>query len=401
MLYDTLHSNHFRQLVPMTRQHPVLLHIIIANSALRMSNACQRASIVDTEIFPLRSCRVARRMPRSSPPLTSYKHALTAKQLALHMLQSTINGVSSNDLDVTLAVILLFIDFELIDTGRDSWTYHIDGAKKLIRAIFESSSLAKAPMSPLRRFLISNCLVFDMLGSSLACSLGPVLDEEVFEGSLSLVQDAEGNHCSSFPTVLLRLVQEGARLSQADSLLSPESRQCQVAALLATAQSFNAHKWATQVQPHSPATDFLPRMHIASAICAAVCIYLSRVFLSLTPTSQPLEDLELLVEDALHHLSYIDATSALFKATPWAAFIVGAETNIPARQEWVARRFLELWEVQRWGNIREALGVLETIWREKRGETAANDKTSPVQNRKANGNWIWSLRGKGADWLII
>lgn len=144
----------------MTRQHPVLLHIIIANSALRMSNSCQKASIADTETFAIKKCRATREMPRSSPASTSYKHALAAKQLALHMLQSAINGVSSNYLDATLAVILLFIDFELIDTGHDNWTYHIGGAKELIKTIFGSNRLAKAPMSPLRRFLISNCLVY-------------------------------------------------------------------------------------------------------------------------------------------------------------------------------------------------------------------------------------------------
>lgn len=142
-------------------------------------------------------------------------------------------------------------------------------------------------------------------------------------------------------------------------------------------------------------------MHIASATCAAVRIYLSRALLSLSPNSEPPEDLELLVEDALHHLSYIDATSALFKATPWATFVAGAETKVPARQQWVARRFLQLWEVQRWGDIREALGVLETIWRERREEMAMDDEIGKVKGLKADGDWIRSLRGKGVDWLII
>lgn len=401
MLYDTLHSNRFRDLIPMAHQHPNLLHIIIANSALRMSNACQKVSIVDTGSLSLSQCRGTRNMPRSGPSLTSYKHALAAKQLALHLLQSSINTLVPYGLDATLAVVLLFIDFELIDAGRDSWTYHVDGAKKLIKTILEPEKPAKVALGPLRRFLISHCLVYDILGSTLACSLGPSSNEEVFEDSLSLLQDAEGNHCSSFPTALLRLVQEGARLLQSDPQPSPESKQHQVAVLLVSAQAFDVHKWATQVQLHSPATDFLPRMHVAAAICCAVCIYLIRVYLSLSPNSEPPEDLELLVEDALHHLSYIDDTSALFKATPWAAFVAGAETNVPARQEWVARRFLELWEVQRWGNIREALGVLETIWREKREQVLMDDRKDGVKCLKTDGNWIRGLRGKGVYWLII
>ena len=44
VLYDTPHLNPFRELIPLTRQDPILLQIIVANSALHMFNASQKFS---------------------------------------------------------------------------------------------------------------------------------------------------------------------------------------------------------------------------------------------------------------------------------------------------------------------------------------------------------------------
>lgn len=93
--------------------------------------------------------------------LKSYHDALAAKQQALSLLQSGIVSVSSADVDVTLAVVLLFIELELIDSGRDHWKYHIKGARTMIETLIGTNALTRqTAMSPLRRSLIANCLVY-------------------------------------------------------------------------------------------------------------------------------------------------------------------------------------------------------------------------------------------------
>ena len=64
------------------------------------------------------------------------------------------------DLDVILAVILLFVEFELLNSGRDDWIHHIDGARKIIEKLCGSNVIPARTMSPLRRCLVSNCLVY-------------------------------------------------------------------------------------------------------------------------------------------------------------------------------------------------------------------------------------------------
>lgn len=163
VLYDIPKHNPFRELIPLTYQHPVLLQIIIANSALHMSNACQKSLVLDTTAFALRH----RTGLLCSPSLSSsavqrpesYHDALVAKQRALYLLKSALTSIASVDIDVTLAVVLLFIEFELIDSGRDNWRYHIDGARAVIERLCGTHMSTRTAMSPLRSCLISNCLV--------------------------------------------------------------------------------------------------------------------------------------------------------------------------------------------------------------------------------------------------
>ncbi len=163
VIYDVPNHNPFYDLIPLTKQHEVLLHIIIANSALHMSNASQQLLISDTTAFPLKYCpnKLGSTSLGSStiqrPKL--YQDALTAKQRALRLLNSALNDMASADIDVTLAAVLLFIEFELIDSGKDNWRSHINGARTLIDMLGGSNESARTTMSPLRSCLISNCLV--------------------------------------------------------------------------------------------------------------------------------------------------------------------------------------------------------------------------------------------------
>ena len=430
VLYDIPKHNAFRELIPLTHHHPVLLHIIVANSALHMSNACQKSLALDTTTFPLRhrTSHPSGQYTSSSATLRSetYNHALAAKQRALFLLKSALSSIASGDVDVALAVVLLFIEFGLIDSGRDSWRYHTNGARTIIETWCGSNISTQTTMSPLRNCLISNCLVyvdpldsnissihtklsharFDILGSSLACSSGLGASDPISTGAVSLLQDAEGNHCSSLPTTLLQLIRIGAQLLQPNHpssplVSSPGSKQDQARLLLSAAQSFDPLVWATNIQAYSPAPDLLHRTHTAFAHRAAVCIYLSRVILSLDPTIQLSQDLENLVADVITYLSFIGPSNPLFKATTWPAFVAGAETNDSVRQEWVRRRFQELWEVEPWGLIRGALEVLERIWTGRSNGAVVDEGGNLLKGEKGDKDWVRELRGMGVDWLII
>jgi hypothetical protein len=162
VIYDVPKHNPFYDLIPLTKQHEILLHIIIANSALHMSNASQKLLISDTTAFPVQYCpnTLGSSSFSTIQRPKSYRDALVAKQRALHLLNSALNDMPPADIDVTLAVVLLFIEFELIDSGKDNWRWHINGARTIIDILCGSNKLAHTAMSSLRSCLISNCLVY-------------------------------------------------------------------------------------------------------------------------------------------------------------------------------------------------------------------------------------------------
>ncbi|KAF4458668.1 fungal transcriptional regulatory [Fusarium albosuccineum] len=321
----------------------------------------------------------------------TFHDALRAKQQALCLLKSALEDMASADVDVILAAVFLLIGFDLIDSGRGSWIFHINGARTIIEKLIASAPATETPLSPLRSWLMSNCLVYDLLGSSFANSYLPH-SGGLSTTTMSLLQDAEGNHCSSFPAALLPLIQGGAQLLKTDDVSMSSKTlinlQHDALHLLHAARSFDSAAWATSLQPRSPADDLFHRTEVASAHRAAVCVYLSRIVLALWPSTVLLDDLEILAAEIIVHLSNMHPGDALFPASTWPAFIAGLETADLTNRAWIVRRFQEVWEMEPWGLTREALGVLRTIWEGRKNED------------EENWNWIEKLKNTRTDWMI-
>jgi hypothetical protein len=159
VLYDDIGHNPFRDLIAMSHHHPALLHIIIANSALHMSNAAHKCPTSTTSGSASPSGRLASKT--SNPELSKFLvDAFKAKQRALELLRRDMLVFDAANIDVTLAVILLFIDFDLICSGTGSWRCHIRGARAIIGTLCEPHMLTLTSTSELRRCLVSNCVVY-------------------------------------------------------------------------------------------------------------------------------------------------------------------------------------------------------------------------------------------------
>ncbi|KAF5680228.1 fungal transcriptional regulator [Fusarium denticulatum] len=406
VLYDTPKHNPFRQLIPMAHHQPMLLQAIIASSALHMSNASSIFTTpASTENSPELVGSLSIGHTTSYPE--SFHDALRSKQQALGLLNSAIGNLASANVDTILAAVLLLVGFELIDSGRDNWKCHINGARMIIQNLIVSGSVKGTSFSPLRSWLVSNCLVYDLLGSSFANSYLPH-GGELSITTMSLLQDAEGNHCSSFPAALLLLIQAGAQLLNHKDVYmlhdtstnSEHPGQHDALQLLNAAKSFDPAAWATNLQPRSPADDLLHRTMVACAHRTAVCVYLSRIILAIWPNTLLPDDPQVLAAEIITHLSHLQPGDALFTATAWPAFIAGLETRDLANRAWIERRFQELWKTEPWGLTREALGALRTIWGGSNNEIVLTSRDNELQKRKDNWNWIERLQSLGTDWLI-
>jgi hypothetical protein len=145
VLRDSPEENPFRNLIPLSGDHPVLQYIIVAISALHLANTTRKDFSTQTD--------------RQDPSEKTYKDALLAKQKALRLLSEELTNSESMNSDIVLASIMLFIEFELLDSGKNGWKFHTEGAKQLMVYLRQNGRSKLSALNNLRNCLISNCTV--------------------------------------------------------------------------------------------------------------------------------------------------------------------------------------------------------------------------------------------------
>ncbi|KAL1620348.1 hypothetical protein SLS54_006132 [Diplodia seriata] len=403
--YDMPNLNPFRDLIPLTREHAVLLHMAIANSAVHMANRyameTQSAAVAAQSlkgIAPGQSSVIHSQplQELSGQAARFYHDALVAKQKALRLLRHALQHVNTGNRDVLLAAIHLFANFELITSGKGDCIVHVEGARRLIECFGPESS--SPIMGKLRDYVVSDCLTFYILGSMVASSRSRANANRHFQYVLPLLERAESNSYLSCPSVLLQIMLSASYLSSGVHSTPSEASSLaeEAAALLSRAQAFDIHAWAQGVQGISSqhADDFESRVHVASAHKSAICLYIHR---AVQPTAHLLDaiQIEALVADVIHHLALIGRDDSLIKGTAWPTFVAGAESEEPERRAWVADRLVMLWRIMLWGYLPTALETLQALW-------STDGVVCPVDGvRGAKEGWLQKLKRLGIEWMIV
>ncbi|KAF2710143.1 hypothetical protein K504DRAFT_476211 [Pleomassaria siparia CBS 279.74] len=399
--YDVPGNNPVRDLIPVVSDSPLLLQIILANSAFHIFNILREP--VETESSTYQDDRRPRLIAHyggpnrlGGPLKSSYRDALVAKQQALSLLAQSVASVNEHNIDQILVVILLFINYALIESGKDKWMVHMAGARKLIH-LLGTPSFQQTPTSKLRKCVLSDFLVFSILGSTLSFTPGP---RQLIPDTIELepiLDYAQTNNYLSCPAPLLRIMLRTFEL--------PDGRQCasdelsfevqeQVRELLEAALSFDPFRWAYTFQPTSPFEDLDKRARIASAHRAAVCIYIARVLSCTNPLLDPssgsaLVSLTGLADEVVHHISHLSPSDNVFKCISWPLFLAGAESEDHIQRMWIMDRLNTLHSIMYWGYIPTVKSVLEVIWTNK-------DKAG----RGADNCWVDEVKEMGTDLLV-
>lgn len=161
VIYDGPGQNPIRDLIPATTAYPSLLQIILANSAFHVFNISRDPMSQSPYQQDQKPCLVAyyQEVSRFGGPMkSSYRDALVAKQHALSLLAQSVASVNESNIDLILVVILLFINYDLIESGRDKWKVHMEGARRLIDLLGTPPYLQN-PMSRLRLSVLADFLV--------------------------------------------------------------------------------------------------------------------------------------------------------------------------------------------------------------------------------------------------
>ncbi|KAF2746187.1 hypothetical protein M011DRAFT_468677 [Sporormia fimetaria CBS 119925] len=388
--FDEPGQNPMRDLIPATLQYPFLLHVMLANSAFHVFNISQGPVSMTGREENGRRHQGSITAAQSTPNHRFYTDALVAKQQALASLAKFITAVDPVNFDLVLGAVLLFINYDLIESGKEQWKPHLEGARKLI-SLLETPPYRQQPMSNLRTFLLSEFLVYNILGSTFRFSSSAKLFPDCIDLN-PILQYAESNNYLSLPGPLMRIMLKSFILSESlDSVedLSIEHQE-RLKGLLEEALAFNPTQWLQHFRPASPVDDLGKRLHIASAHRYAVCIYLARFI----PYNNPLLDptggsavisLTGLATGIIRHISWIKPDDTLFKSITWPLFLAGAESDDLEERKWILETLDLFYNELRWGYIRTVETTLWDIWGFKEEGVLC---------------WVTEVKRRGAEILI-
>ncbi|KAL5044591.1 hypothetical protein BDW71DRAFT_185835 [Aspergillus fruticulosus] len=400
---DATDANPFRRLVPLCRDYPILRYAINAAGALHISCLHRRSG--DPSV-PARTVQPRPTFASSQPDASSRAliDALSAKQKALVLLRQALEDVSTIDVDLSIAVVHLFIIFELLSPGGDEWCAHVQGALRLISYLQRLAPRCASPAALIRDTVTSDCLTWYILGATLM-KTNTLSDPFLFPGDIfAALTRAESTSYISLPTTLLRTLFKACELSNLVSvstmLNSPNTDYSDILSqahtLLQTTKSFDAHAWALSLEGSSDSSRALSRVHTALAHQNALLTYICRSVDSIASPTALGENTDTLVTNIITHLSLVGSTDPMFVATTWPTFIAGAETDNPVYRRWAVDRLAEFWSLMPWGYVRTAMEVMETTWR-LRDEAGPRDKAEGLVRRES---WIQQLKGLERYWLI-
>lgn len=157
MTYDIPSHNPYRNLISLTRNHPFLLQAVIANSAIHLSNLHSSPPSLDL-------CSDGGGAGKSITTTTDMvshfrRDAFNAEQKALQLLREAPQPTRGVERDVILSTILLFINFELMSSGKDRWKVHVEGARKIIANFQPRKEPADAETGMLHDYVVADCLM--------------------------------------------------------------------------------------------------------------------------------------------------------------------------------------------------------------------------------------------------
>ncbi|KAF7552792.1 hypothetical protein G7Z17_g4068 [Cylindrodendrum hubeiense] len=370
--YDIPEHNPFRNLLPLTQAHPLLRQVIIAASAAHMYNRARPWLGPDS-------------LDRGDGPKHLLVDALVAKQQVLQMMPSALRSINSIDGDVLLASVLFLINVELIESGKQNWKAHLDGAGRIMSLLPVSTMDAS-----LRNYIMSDCFVYYILESTFRPS---ARDSRSFfdshQGLSILEKTANSYYCC--PPELLEIMLTAAQLSNTmpEESISSDMLTTAGVTLFNRAQNIDVIAWAREVEtlPSIYNDPALSRFRVASGHRLGTCLYILHAIPSLETVYSD-EMVDMLLEELQQTLISIPDDDPNYKATAWITFVFGASVKTTEMKEWVIDRIKRLMLESPWGFLYAARDALHKLW----GLQAEG---------KGNRSWVQSLRDLDMDFLVV
>ncbi|CAG7918732.1 unnamed protein product [Penicillium olsonii] len=433
------HKNPFRDLTALVNHSPVLAHSITALGALHYSLLSES----DSSLLPWSSGNLATADSNlsveeiedivapagSRKPLSqAYRHFLEFKQRALRQLSMDLQSPEMQKDGRTLAAIVLLAFLDIIESGSGAWSYHIEGAKKLLKDRPETG-LGQGILDDLDEFALDGCLIMEIMGSTLARP--GALSKPFYSSSMgpSILKRLEENSWVGCPAYLLEVIffihslwypdSEIATKPQPPGLPTPMQPGQPLtleafASLLQGIRNFDPITWSQNMQDVFFIPDLTYRLALATSYQDAVYLYTSRVLSrSREGFSPPWTDVgmptdhRLITTNLITQICLVPASDPHFKCLIWPTFIAGAEC-LPSQRALILDKLGSLYESLTSANVRNAAWVLRLMWqkqdlkrRDRNEGQGFGETVGDIDDDDLMFDWIDELDHSRLDWLFI
>ncbi|KFA61618.1 hypothetical protein S40285_08789 [Stachybotrys chlorohalonatus IBT 40285] len=380
--YDLPNRNPFRLLIPLTRENPLLRQIIIAASAVHLSN------LISPSLPPSQTSGQIVCPLNLEPSRAAVRDSMVAKHKALNLMSVALQDINSMPGEVLLAAALFFVNLELIESGKHGWRAHLEGAGRIMSLL----QLTKVSSNDLLDYLLSDFFCYSILASAFSpAKTGAAIAESWSSVDPSVLRRAASNSYLCCPPEILEVLRAASQLSNLTTEDSASAEQVPLAAaeLIQTAQAFEIVEWANSFNetPDFPCALIQSRIHAGSAHRLAACLYILHAVPAVESLMEPGFGDGL--SDALfEHLSCIPEEDPNFKATAWPTFIAGAGTVNLERRAWVMDRLHRVVVSVPWGFIYTAMEVLPIVW-------GLNG------DRETSNSWVQMLKDPELNFLMV
>lgn len=167
-VYDQI-KNPWRDILSLVGSSPAVAHGITAMGALHFSLRSQS----DSSLMPWSSHDINSPISHLSteeiesivtpagsrrPSSKAYQHFLEFKQRTLAQLSRDLSTPAMQKDDRTLAAMVVLALLDLFESGSGAWSYHVEGAKKLLRSR-PQNQLGTGLLQGLETFAVDGCLM--------------------------------------------------------------------------------------------------------------------------------------------------------------------------------------------------------------------------------------------------
>ncbi|CAI7655765.1 hypothetical protein N7533_007279 [Penicillium manginii] len=421
------------QLIGLALSSMGALHFSLATNSEAATMPWSKQSLLtaDTQLTPEDIESFISPTGANRPPSKAFQHFLEFKQRTLGQLSRDLSNPLSQKDDRTLATIIVLALLDLFESGSGAWSYHIEGAKKLLRDRPEDE-LGQGMLQGLESFAVDGCLILEIMGSTLARP--GALSKPFYSSAMgpAMLKRLEVTSWIGCPAYLLEVIFFVHTLWYPDSGIAaavprptalPMSMQQgrpltleSYVALLQGIRRFDPVAWAHEMQQNHYLADVSHRITLASCYQAAVYLYTSRV-LSRTREgfSPPWTDVGVpadhssVAKNLIAELCSVPSSDPHIKCLIWPTFIAGAECRRSSQRALVLEKLGTIYQAVTSVNVRNAAWVLRLMWQTKDQKRRERDGylNSQVDNDDDHEDgdetfdWIDELDESRLDWLFI